>query len=97
MLVILHIRQDGRLDSNVEVVTLVGAHRDETGTHLETVHRARDAAVHVGNLVGVEIIACHRCQGPVLGRTDAGIHTQVMSPTAVILQLVKVERAVAIG
>ena len=61
MLVILHVLQDRRLDGDMEIVALVGAHRHKAGTHLKAVHLARDGAVHVGNLVGIEVVA-GRCR-----------------------------------
>ena len=91
MLVIFHILEDGRLDSDVEIVTLVGTDRHKAGAHLEAVHLARDAAVHVSDLVVVEIVAGRSRKRPVLSGADVGVKAQVLSPTAIILQFVVIE------
>ena len=87
MLVIFHILEDGRLNSDVEVIALVGTYRDKAGAHLEAMHLSRDGAIHIGNLVGVEIRTCRCCYRPVLGGTDAGVHAQVLGPLAIVFQL----------
>ena len=97
VLVVLDIAQNRRLDRNVEAVALVGAHGHETGTHREAVHLACDRAIHVGNLVLIEVVAGREREVPVLGGLDIAVHAQVLRPTAIILKFLVVERAIAIG
>ena len=54
--VVFEVGEERRLDGDVEVVALVGADGDEAGAHGETVHVSRDVAVHVCQLVGVEVV-----------------------------------------
>ena len=54
--VVFEVGQERGFHGDVEVVALVGAHGHEAGRHGEAVQVARDVAVHVGNLVRVEVI-----------------------------------------
>ena len=81
----------------MEVVALVWANGHKAGTHLKAVHLSRDAAIHVGNFVRIEVVTCRSRERPILGGADAGIHTLVLGPSPVILEFVVIESAVAVG
>ena len=96
VLVILEVAQDARLHCNVEVIGLVGPHGHETCAHDKAVHLATHRAVHVGNLVGVEVVASREAEVPVLGGPDVSIEAQVVGKLALVLHLVVVESPISI-
>lgn len=70
-LVVFEVAQNGALDCYAEVVTFIGAYGHKAGCHGEAVQVSGDAAVHVSNLVQVEIIAGREVEIPVLvGRIE---------------------------
>ena len=54
----------------MEVVAFVWPYGNEARCHREAVKVARDVAVHVGELVGVEIVRRRESEVPVFGRLD---------------------------
>lgn len=96
MLVVLDVAEDARLDGNVEIVALVGAYGDEAGAHDEAVHLAAHAAVHVGDFVRVEVVACRERDVPVFGGPEVAVEAQVMRPLALVFELFLIEGAVAV-
>lgn len=96
MLVILEVAQYARLDSNVEVIGLVRSHRHETCTHDKAVHLSAYRAVHISDLVRVEVVACREVYVPILGWPNITIEAQVLRELAFIFHLLVVESSIAI-
>ena len=67
--VIFQVLQQRRFHGNMEIVGLVRAYGDERSCHGKTMQVARDAAVHIGYLLQVEIVGSRETEVPVLGRT----------------------------
>ena len=80
----------------MEVVALVRAYGNEGSRHGEAVQVARDAAVHVGYLVLVEVVGGGEREVPPLGGTHRAGDAEVLRPLAVVVHLVVVEGAVAV-
>ena len=85
MLVILNILQYRRLDSDMEIIALIGTYRNKAGAHLKAVHRSRNAAIHVSDFVSIKVITSRSRECPVLSGTDVGIEAQVLGELTVIL------------
>ena len=80
----------------MEVVALVGAHWDYTRALGKAMEVARDVKIHIGNLVGIEVVRRRGGELPVFRRSDVARHTEVLRDLPLILQLVIVELAVAV-
>ena len=96
MLVILEVAQDARLHSNVEIIGLVRPYWHKTSTHHEAVHLTADRAVHVGNLVSIEVIASRDIDVPVLCGANVSCEAEVMGELAFILHLLIIKCAISI-
>ncbi len=80
----------------MEIAPLVGADGHKARTHCEAVHIARDIAIHVGNLVLIEVIACRESEIPVCRWADVARKREVLGDFPLIFEFVVVEIAVAV-
>ena len=81
----------------MEVVAFVRAHGHEACRHGETVEVARYVAVHIGELVGVEIVAGGESEIPVACGAYVARQAEVLRYFAVILHFFLVELSVAVA
>ena len=95
-MVVFKVFQQAGLHGDVEVVRLVGADGHERGAHAPAVQVAGDVAVHIRELVGVEVVRRREAEIPVFGGPQVAAEAKVLRDFAVILHLALIERAICV-
>lgn len=56
VLIVLEVAENAGFDSYVEVIGLVRSNRHKACAHYKAVHLSTNRAVHIGNLMSVEVV-----------------------------------------